>query len=81
METKGDKTSRRGIRSDTDAKPQTKQGDLGPDRMAGQNIGARSAEPEHGLRTAFDMEELQRALRDAFRDDALEPIQEDSGEE
>src|SRR5215218_5379730 len=54
------------------AKPQTVrppdpdeyQLDLNSDPMAGQNIGAAGAHPEKYARTAFDIKELHRRLRD-----------------
>jgi hypothetical protein len=78
----GEKTKRESrTRADMDAKPQTEQKhpepwseDLNPNRMAGQNIGIRSAEREHGLRTAFDLKEAHRALADQFTDDELKQI-------
>lgn len=78
----GEKTRRKSIRkADMDAKPQSEQKhpdewdeDLNPDRMAGQNIGARSAHQEHGLRTAYDVKEAHRSLADQFTDDELKDI-------
>jgi hypothetical protein len=63
------------------AKPRTERkhqdqlaNDLSPNRMAGQNIGAGSADQEHGLRTAYDIEELHRTLREEFAADELKNI-------
>lgn len=69
MDTRSEKT-------DGAAKPQTErkhpdewQGDLNPDRMAGQNIGERSAEAEQGWRTAYDVKEVHRRLNEIPDDD------------
>ena len=82
MATRGEKTKRESIRrADMDAKPQTERkhpdewtADLSPNRMAGQNIGARSAGQERGLRTAYDVKQLHRTLREQFTDDELKNI-------
>ena len=81
MATGGERSGRHDRKSDMDAKPQTGQThpkewerDLNPNRMAGQNLGPRSAEQEHGLRTAFDVKELHRSLGDEFTDDELRTI-------
>jgi hypothetical protein len=42
--------------------------------MAGQNIGARSAERERNHRTAYDVKELHRQLADDFSDEELKNI-------
>jgi hypothetical protein len=78
----GEKTRRESrTKADMDAKPQTERkhpepwdADLSPNRMEGQNIGVRSAEREHGLRTAYDLKEAHRQLADDFTDDELKQI-------
>jgi len=72
----GDKTG-----ADKDAKPQTErkhpeewEGDLNPNRMAGQNIGRESAARERALRTAYDVKEVHGRLREDFTDDELKQI-------
>lgn len=42
--------------------PDEWRGDLNPDQMAGQNVGARSAEREVGLRTAHEIKAVHRQL-------------------
>lgn len=65
-------------RSEMQSKPQTErkhpdqwEGDLNPDRMAGQNIGD-TVEPRH--RTAYDRKDVHRTLHSDFRDDELRAI-------
>jgi hypothetical protein len=82
METKSNKTeSHNRPQAEMEAKPQTEQKhpdqwerDLNPNRMAGQNIGERSADREQGLPTAYDVKEVHRALNDQFIDDELKQI-------
>jgi len=64
----------------TEPKPQSEQKhpdewerDLNPDRLAGQNIGAPSETRQRGLRTAYDVKSVHRALRD-WRDDDLKQV-------
>lgn len=47
--------------------------DLNPNHLAGQNIGGHSADREQGLRTAYDVKPLHRAMRD-WPDDDLRQI-------
>ena len=61
------------------AKPQTEvkhppewERDLNPDRMAGQNVGAEP-DREVGLRTAYDVKPLHRAMSD-IGDDELKQV-------
>jgi hypothetical protein len=82
MAPRGEKTERESIRrSDMDAKPQSERkhpdewaDDLSPNRMAGQNIGVRSAEQERGHRTAKDDKILHAQLANDFTDDELQSI-------
>lgn len=82
METKGSKTgSDNRLKSEMAAKPQTEkkhpdqwERDLNPDRMAGQNIGERSADREQGLPSAYDDKDVHRSLHDQFADDELKRI-------
>ena len=82
MGTRGEKTRREAVRrADMDGKPQTARkhpspwdADLNPSRMAGQNIGTRSAEQEHGHRTAYDLKAAHRTLAEEFSDDELKGI-------
>lgn len=53
--------------------PDEYQSDLSPNRMAGQNVGALSADSEVGLRTAYDVKEVHRSLNH-FADDDLKQI-------
>lgn len=53
--------------------PERWERDLNPDHMAGQNIGRDAAMAEHGLRTAYDVKELHRALAE-LPDDVLKQI-------
>jgi hypothetical protein len=64
----------------TDPTPQTEQEhpdewdrDLNPDRMAGQNVGAQGSDAERGIRTAYDVKPLHRALS-GWEDDDLKRI-------
>lgn len=43
--------------------------DLNPDHMAGQNIGPESAGEERGLRTAYELKDVHRSLRQLGDDD------------
>lgn len=82
MASRGEKTERDGrSKADMDAKPQTEkkhpdewEGDLNPDRMAGQNLGAESARAEKDAPTAHHVKDVYRRLRDAFTDDELKQI-------
>ena len=49
------------------------RGDLSPDHMAGQNVGAVSGDREQGLRTAYDVKELHRGMSE-WGDDDLKQI-------
>jgi hypothetical protein len=53
--------------------PQPWRDDLNPARMDGQNIGAASSQQERRTRTAYDVKDVHRALRD-FNDDELQQI-------
>jgi hypothetical protein len=61
-------------RPQADAKhPPEYQRDLNPDHLAGQNVGMPSADREIGLRSAYDVKPLHRALSD-FPDDELKEV-------
>jgi hypothetical protein len=71
---------RQGRPTTADEKPQTEERhpeewrrDLNPDHLAGQNIGRDDAAAEQGLRTAYDVKPLHRALHD-LPDDELKQI-------
>jgi hypothetical protein len=47
--------------------------DLNPDALAGNNVGARGPHPERDARTAYDVKDVHRYLRD-FSDSELKQI-------
>jgi len=53
--------------------PESWRSDLNPDAMAGQNVGVAGPHPETDARTAYDLKDLHRRLRD-FSDDTLKSI-------
>lgn len=82
METGSSKTpSDHRPKSDMQAKPQTEkkhpkewEGDLNPNRMAGQNIGEIASEDERGSANARDVKDVHRSLSQEFGDDELRQI-------
>jgi hypothetical protein len=53
--------------------PEPWRQDLNPAPFAGQNVGVANPHPEQGGRTAYDVKDAHRRLRD-FRDDELQQI-------
>jgi hypothetical protein len=53
--------------------PEPWRSDLNPDALAGQNIGVLGPHPEDDARTAYDLKDLHRRLRD-LGDDQLKSI-------
>jgi hypothetical protein len=53
--------------------PEPWRSDLDPDALAGQNVGVLGPHPEDDARTAYDLKDLHRRLRD-FSDDQLKSI-------
>ena len=73
MATKGSDRGGEHGRQGEERHPPEWEADLNPNRLAGQNIGGRSAEVEKNLRTAYEVKSLHRAL-EGFTDDELKQI-------
>jgi len=53
--------------------PEQWRGDLNPDAMAGQNLGAKGPHPEQGARTAYDFKDVHDRLSE-MDDDVLKGV-------
>ena len=72
-ETKGEKTHEQAPPQREQKHPDRYQGDLNPNHMAGQNIGADMTDREQAIRTAYEVKEIHRSLN-GFADDDLKQI-------
>jgi hypothetical protein len=74
METKSEKSASTRPPQNEGQHPGEWEGDLNPQRGAGQNVGEFSSEQEQALPTAYDVKPAHRAFREQFEDDDLKQI-------
>src|SRR5215210_6821780 len=74
MDTRSEKSAASRMPQERGEHPAEWEGDLNPNRMAGQNVGERSSELEQSLPTAYDVKPAHRAFREQFEDDELKQI-------